>query len=58
MKPNKKLLEQVKSEQIADLKQYAHKRISDPSSGEISADSLRRALNQNDVEGVDEDVLE
>ena len=46
MKPNKKLLEQVKDEQITDLKLYVHKRIGDPGkSGAISADSLRNALN-------------
>lgn len=57
MKPNKKLLEQVKSEQVSELQQYAHKRISDPQRGRVTEDSLRNALNQNDVEGVDEDVL-
>ena len=56
--PAKKLLREVTDTKLAELKDYAFKRIRDPKRDKITEDSLRNALNQNDIKNVDDDVLE
>ena len=54
---NAEILTQVYQQQLESLKTYAFQRITDPAVTAITPDSLRRALNQHEVAGVDDDVL-
>ena len=54
---NAEILNQVHHKQLELLKTYAFQRITDPAVTAITPDSLRRALNQHEVTGVDDDVL-
>ena len=52
---NAEILNLVHQQQLESLKTYAFQRITDPAVTAITPDSLRRALNQHEVAGVDED---
>ena len=57
LNPTKQALKDAVEKQVSDLMDYSFRRIKHPDVDFITEDSLRFALNVNNIKGVDEKVL-